>query len=68
MKVLKIILLVVLIGLGCLLSGCDEMEAEKYFRQGYEYSQQGKLDIAIASYQKVVEIDPNNLLGNFFRR
>ena len=48
MKVLKIVLLVVFIGLGCLLSGCGEMEAKKHFRQEYEYSQQGKLEEAIA--------------------
>jgi len=45
MKVLKIVLLVVFIGLGCLLSGCvyqDELEKE------------------IAKYQKEIQIDPKN--------
>ncbi|MBP97657.1 hypothetical protein CMK18_17025 [Candidatus Poribacteria bacterium] len=36
MKVLKIVLLVVFICLGCVLSDCGEMGIEKYFRQGYE--------------------------------
>jgi len=55
MKVLKIVWLVVFIGLGCLLSGCSETEADKHFRQEYEYHQQGKLEEAIASYQKTID-------------
>ncbi len=61
MKVLKIVLLVMFIGLGCLLSGCGETQADKHFRQGYEYHQKGKLEEAIAKLQKVIEIDPNHL-------
>ena len=65
MKGLKIVLVGILFGLGCLLSGCGEMEAKKHFRQGYEYSQQGKLEEAIAEFQQVIQINPNKLLGNF---
>ena len=66
MKVLKIVWLVIFIGLGCLLSGCSEKEVEKHFRQGNEYYSQGKYEQAIDEFQKVIKIDPNNLLGHFF--
>ena len=69
MKVLKIVLLVVFISLGCLLSGCGETKAEKHLRQGNEYLRyysQGKYEQAIDEFQKVIKIDPNNLLGHFF--
>ena len=65
MRIRNTIWLIVFIGLGCLLSGCSETEAEKHFRQGHEYYSQGEYKQAIAEYQKVIEIDPNNLLGLF---
>ena len=61
MKVLKIVLLVVFISLGCLLSGCGETETDKHFRQRYEYYWQGEYEQAISELQKVIEIDPNYL-------
>ena len=60
MKVFKIVLLVILIGLGCLLSGCGETKAEKHFRQGNEYYSQGKYEQAIDSYQKAIELDSDH--------
>ena len=50
MKVLKIVLLVVFIGLGCLLSGC---------------SYQDELEKEIAKYQKEIQIDPKNADAHF---
>ena len=55
MKILKIVWLVIFIGLGFLPSVYGATEAEKHFRQGYEYHQQGKLEEAIASYQKTID-------------
>ena len=55
MKILKIVWLVIFIGLGCLPSVYGATEAEKHFRQGYEYYSQGKLEEAIASYQKTID-------------
>ena len=55
MKILKIVWLVIFIGLGFLLSVYGATEAEKHFRQGYEYYSQGKLEEAIASYQKTID-------------
>ena len=49
MKILKIVLLVVFISLGCLLSGCGETKAEKHLRQGNEYLRhysQGKYEVS----------------------
>ena len=60
MKILKIVWLVIFIGLGCLPSVYGETKAEKHFRQGYEYHQQGKLDDAVTSYQKASDFHPNN--------
>ena len=60
MKILKIVWLVIFIGLGFLPSVYGATEAEKHFRQGYEYYSQGKYEQAIDEYQKVIEIDPNN--------
>ena len=58
MKVLKIVFLVHFICLGCLLSGCGKAMIHMY--QADKYWGQGKYEQAIAKYQKVIEIDPDN--------
>ena len=60
MKVLKIVWLVVFIGLGCLLSGCGRSMMLIHMFQGDMYWGQGKYEEAIAKYQKVIEVDPDN--------
>ena len=58
MKVLKIGFLVIFISVGCLLSGCGRAMMHMY--QGDKYWGQGKYEEAIAKYQKVIEVDPDN--------
>ena len=67
MKVLKIVWLVIFIGLGCLPSVYGATEAEKHFRQVYEYYSQGKYEQAIDEYQKVIEIDPKGSEAYLYR-
>lgn len=38
-----------------------EKQAEKHFRQGFTYQDQGELDEAIEEYKKAVELNPNHL-------
>ena len=60
MKVLKIVLLVIFIGLSCLLYDCGMVQAIGHLNQGYEYIDQGKLKDATAEFQKVNALDPDN--------
>jgi tetratricopeptide (TPR) repeat protein len=38
-----------------------EKQAEKHFRQGFGYQDQGSLDKAIDEYKKATELNPNHL-------
>ena len=44
---------------GCLLSACEIYEATQHSNKGNEYFDQGKLEDAISSYQKVIQLDSN---------
>jgi Flp pilus assembly protein TadD len=43
--------------LGC---ASKERQAEKHFKQGFEYQDQGNLDKAIEEYKKTIELNPNH--------
>lgn len=38
-----------------------EKQAEKHFKQGFGYQNQGNLDKAIEEYKKAIELNPNHL-------
>ena len=65
MKVLKIVLLVIFISLGCLLSADSETKAERHLRRGNEHYSQGEYEQAIDEYQRVVQINPNYALAYY---
>lgn len=44
--------------LGC---ASKEKQAEKHFKQGFSYQDQGDLDKAIGEYKKAIELNPNYL-------
>ncbi len=63
MKVLNIVFLVTLIGLGYLLSSCDAVD--RHMSQGYEFVIQGKYEDAITKYQQVLKVEPNHVRANY---
>jgi Flp pilus assembly protein TadD len=46
---------------GFLTCASKEKQAEKHFKQGFGYQNQGNLEQAIEEYKKAVELDPNHL-------
>lgn len=59
-NVFKVVLNFLLI---CLFLSCSskEKQAEKHFKDGFEYQNQGNLDKAIEEYKKAIELNPNYL-------
>jgi tetratricopeptide (TPR) repeat protein len=51
------LLLIVVIGLSSCAS--KEKQAEKHFRKGFDYQNQGNLEQAIQEYQKALELNPD---------
>ncbi len=45
---------------GLLSCANKEKEAEKHFRQGFTYQNQGDLDKALEEYEKAVQLNPGN--------
>lgn len=50
------VLLLALVLVSCV---SKEKQAEKHFKRGFEYQDQGDLDRALAEYQKALELNPN---------
>lgn len=50
------VLLLALVLMSCV---SKEKQAEKHFKKGFEYQDQGDLDRALAEYQKALELNPN---------
>lgn len=46
---------------GFLTCSSKEKQAEKHFKQGFGYQDQGNLDKAIDEYKKAIELNPNHL-------
>ncbi len=46
---------------GFLTCSSREKQAEKHFKVGFGYQNQGNLDKAIEEYKKVIELNPNHL-------
>jgi len=46
---------------GFLTCSSKEKQAEKHFKDGFEYQNQGDLDKAIEEYKKAIELNPNYL-------
>lgn len=59
-NVFKVVLIFLLI---CLSLNCSskEKQAEKHFKDGFGYQNQGNLDKAIEEYEKAIELNPNYL-------
>ncbi|MFQ6031455.1 MAG: tetratricopeptide repeat protein [Candidatus Zixiibacteriota bacterium] len=57
-KVLKGFIVFFLI-FGFLSCANKEKQAEKHFKKGFEYQNQGNLDKALAEYQKALQLNPN---------
>ena len=60
--------MVIFVGLGCLLSGCDkvnEIKIEIHKNQGRECYDQGKYEEVIVEYKKVIEINPNSTRAHY---
>ena len=55
---MKRLFVVFLIGVSCFLFACGD-NARKHYDRGNDYHNQGKLDEAIASYQKALAINPD---------
>ena len=55
---MKHLLAIFLIGVSCFLFACSD-DAKKHINRGNNYQQQGKYDLAIASYQKAIDINPD---------
>jgi Flp pilus assembly protein TadD len=53
--------LVLFLIFGFLSCASKEKQAEKHFRQGFTYQDQGDLDKAADEYKKAVELNPNHL-------
>ena len=62
---MKHLLAIFLIGVSCFQLGCEQYEATKHHKQGLAYYRQGKLDEAVAEYNKAITIKPDYVNAHY---